>query len=120
MKKKESLLGEQLHDQLTECLTYLLAGLAGHTDGHHINSVAVQQTGVSGYRVVIRATGFDASGDTVHFVSFTTGDSPQRTLLLAEGAYRDNVVQWKIDRFATSAGSNGAAKDERSKLVLTS
>lgn len=119
MKEKKALLQEQIYDQLTECIPYLLAGLTGDTDGHEINSFAVQQAGISGFRVVTRATGFDDSGNTVHVVGFTTGDTPQRALLLAESGYRDNVIQWKIDQFAKSFGSNGSSKNERVGLVLT-
>ena len=118
MKKTEALTEEMEHDQLSSTITYLLAGLAGGTSGHKINSVAVQQAGLSGFRVVIRAVGVNDRGDTVHVVSFTTGSEPGDTLLLAERAYRDNVIQWKVDRFAEGNGDDGPSKNGQLKLVL--
>lgn len=118
MTKEESLLEEMEHDRLSDSLPYLLAGLAGSTSGNQINSIAIQQTGLSGFRCVIRGTGVNEHGDPIHVVSFTTGGSAGGTLLLAEEAYRENLIKWKIDRFAENARSNGAAENEQSRLII--
>lgn len=119
MKEKESLKEEMVHDRLTDTIPYLLAGFTGHTSGNKVNSVTVQQAGLSGYRVIIRAVGIDKSGDTVHLVSFTIGSSAAAALLLAEGAYRDDVIQWKIDRFAEGNGDHGLSKNGKTGLTIT-
>lgn len=119
MKKTEILQREEDHDRLTDILTYLLAGFEGATSGNKINSVTVQQAGVSGYRVITRGTGFDDQGNTVYLVGFTVADSPQRALLLTESGYRENLIQWKIDQFAKGLNDNGSSKDEQPRLVLT-
>ena len=119
MKKTETLSVEMTHDRLTDCLPYLLAGFAGRTSGHKINSVTVQQAGLSGYRVIIRAVGVDGRGDSVHLVSFTIGNSPGETLLLAEGGYKDDSIQWKIDQFAKSVDNYGSSSNGRVGLTMT-
>ncbi len=119
MKKASALKEEMKDDQLTECIQYLLAGLTGHTSGHKITSVAVQQAGLSGYRVIIRAVGADSDGNTIFAISYTIASEPGAALLLAEAAYRDDAIQWKVDRFAKSISDNGPSKNERGRLVLT-
>lgn len=119
MKQEDFLSKEMQHDSLAEALPYLLAGFEGRTDGHKINSVTVQQTRFSGYRVVIRAVGRGDSGDRLHVVAFTTGDSPGTALLLSEEAYKSNVIRWSVDRFAKNISDNGTPKDGRRELSIT-
>jgi len=109
---------ELKHDELTSVLPYLLAGLEGNTNGYQITSVAVQQAGLSGYRVVVRATGRNGSGDPVCVVGFTNSDNPGSALLLAEEGYERNLVKWKVDRFATGIGESGPSKNGDDKLTI--
>lgn len=119
MNNKEQLIEVDDYEQLTLSIPYLLAGLEGLTDGHKIDSLAVQQAGFSSYRVVIRGQSIDDSGDPIYVVSFTNASQPAIALLLAEEGYRDNLIRWKVDRFATSASDNGSSENERAKLNLT-
>ena len=119
MTKKEPKIEVQDYEQLTKSIPYLLAGLEGHTNGHKINSIAVQQARFSGYRVVIRGTELHDSRDPVHVVSFTSGSEPAVALLLAEEGYREDLIRWIVDKFKKSVSDNGSSKNERTKLNLT-
>lgn len=118
MEKTKGLTEELNHDGLTDAIPYLLAGFEGRTSGNKVNSITVQQTGFSGYRVIIRGTGFDERGDTIYIVSFTIGNTPGQALLIAEGAYREDLIQWKVDQFAASSSNHGATKNEKRQLTL--
>lgn len=118
MENEDSLNKEMVHDRLADSIPYLLAGFEGRTSGNKVNGITVQQAGLSGYRVIVRAVGVDNEGNTLHLVSFTIGNSAGAALLLAEGAYRDNLIQWKVDRFAESNGDNGLSKNGQRKLTL--
>lgn len=118
MKENGRLLEAKDYERLTDTIPYLLAGLTGHTDGHHIDSITVQQAGLSGFRILIRANGTDSEGDRLHFVGFSNASDPGAAILVAERGYRENLIRWKIDRFAKSAVEGGASKDERTKLSI--
>lgn len=118
MKETTSFTEEIKHDQLTDSLPYLLAGFEGRTSGHKVTGITVQQAGLSGYRVVLRAIGVDGTGDPICLVSFTTGDTAGGALLLAEDAYKADVIQWKVDRFAKSLSDNGNSKNGSGGLTL--
>jgi len=107
------------YEHLRDAITYLLAGLEGATDGHKINGIAVQQTGVSDFRVVLRAQERDATGLGVHVISFTNASEPAVALLRAERGYRENVVRWTVDRFAEGVGDNGNPEIKQARLHLT-
>lgn len=118
MNKDASFTKELKQDELNGILTYLLAGLAGRTNGHEITGITVQQARLSGYRVVIRASGRKAGGDPIHVVGFTSAAGPGAALLIAEDGYARNVIQWKTDRFAKRISESGSSENGSDKLVL--
>lgn len=119
MKKSNTLAKEQNYDNLVDSIPYLLAGFEGRTSGKKINSITIQQAGISGYRVIVRAVGVDSEGHTIHLVGFTIGSGAGESLLLTEGAYQANKIQWKVDQYAKDLSRNGSSKDGRRELVLT-
>lgn len=104
---------KEAQDGLTQGIGYLLAGLAGNTDGNEITGVTIQQTRVSGFRVILRAIQRDTEGGSVRVVGFTSGSDPSSALLYAESAYRENAIRWSPDRFAKSVSANGKKKNKR-------
>lgn len=118
MHEKQAKLELEEYEQLNRTIPYLLAGLEGYTNGHKINSVTVQQDGLHGYRVILRAVGVNPGGDTLFFVGFSNGSDPGAALLFAENGYRENVIRWSIDRFAKSLSDNGSSEDEGGKLTI--
>lgn len=119
MKKSRTKVEIEDYERLNEILTYLLAGLAGYTDGNEIVSLTVQQADLSAFRVIIRARARDDSGDSVRLVGFANGSTPASALLVAEDGYRTNVIRWITDRFAASASDNGSSKIKNDGLTLT-
>lgn len=119
MKDPDALLELEDYERLTSTIPYLLAGLENHTNGHEIKSITVQQTRVSGYRVVARAIDRSDAGDPIHVVGFSSSDQPGTALLIFEAGYRDNLIRWSVDRFAKSLSDNGSAKNEKTRLSIT-
>ncbi len=117
VKKSDVSIGED-YGKLVESIPYLLAGLEGITDGHKINGFTVQQTGISGFRVILRATGEHRGDDSVHLVSFTTASDPGTAILLAEEGYREDVIRWSIDRFAKGASASSPSKNGGHGLTI--
>lgn len=118
MSKKQSVSIGEDYEQLVGCIPYLLAGLEGLTNGHQINSIAVQQTGLSGFRIILRATGDYNGESSVHLVSFTTASDPGAAILLAEEGYRENVTRWSIDRYAQSISDRDSSKNDNGRLSI--
>jgi hypothetical protein len=115
MKKKvlQDAITEENFNDLTKAIPYLLAGLEGLTNGNKLISVTLQQTDLSGFRVVLRSIQERASGDSVRVVGFTSGSSAPECLLFAEAGYRENVIRWHVDRFAKSVSQDGPSKNGR-------
>lgn len=109
---------EQNYDGLVDSIPYILAGFEGRTSGKKINSVTIQQAGLSGYRVIVRGIGVDTEGNTVYVVGFTIGSTAGKALLLTEGAYSANQIQWKIDQYAKDIDNHGSSENGRGRLVL--
>lgn len=112
-------LGEN-YGKLVEGLPYILAGLEGLTNGHKLNSITVQQAGLSGYRIILRGTGDFNGESSVHVVGFTAASDPATAILLAEEGYRDNVIRWSVDRFAKSISDSKSSKNGNDGLTITS
>ena len=106
------------YEQLTSTLPYLLAGLEGHTDGNELKSVTIQQASVSGFRIVIRGFARKDTGAPVCVVGFASGTTPGSALLLAEGAYREGLIRWTVDRYAKSSSNGDGSKDESTRLTI--
>lgn len=98
---------------LDDSIRYILAGLSGNTDGNELVGITIQQTRLSGFRVILRGIQRDSDGSTLRVVGFTSSDNPSGALLHAEQAYRENLIRWTPDRFAKSVSANGGKKAER-------
>jgi hypothetical protein len=119
MKNKTGVLEEKDYESIRGALGYLLAGLEGNTDGHKINSITVQQTDLSDFRVVVRAQERDGTELGVYVVAFSNGREPATALLHAEAGYRENVTRWSPDRFAEGASGNGTPKIKQARLRIS-
>lgn len=107
---------KKVQDGLDASIPYLLAGLQGNTDGNELVSVAIQQAGLHGYRVVLRGVQRETADDSIRVVKFSSGASSAGALLVAEAAYRDGVGHWQVDRFAPSTSRNGSSKVKQLKI----
>lgn len=111
---------EEDYLEFTRSIPYLLAGLEGNTNGYRLTSIAVQQAGFRSFRVILRGRKRDPDGRTICVVSFTSANDPASCLLHAEVGYREDLIRWHTDKFATSIEPDNSKKDERRKLDIAS
>lgn len=111
-----SYLKDYPEDDIVKAIPYLLAGLEGRTDGHELVSVAVQQAGVSSFRVVLRAIQREPAGHQLRVVGFTSGLSAAGVIVCVEEGYKGDLIKWKPDKFAKGIMSDNGSKAKKLRI----
>lgn len=108
----------ELND-VTKAIPFLLAGFEGHVAEFDILGLSLQRLPDGAFRSILRGVSRDGPTDAVRLVAFTNAGLASECLCLLEVGFRENLLRWHIDRYASNHGTDGATEAKRKRLTLT-